>query len=51
MRAPYCVQRSFEGIDDEMLRDYWTSFAPSDMWKTDEGTLKNSDIKAEHITS
>lgn len=40
MRAPYCVQRSFEGIDDEMQRDYWTSFAPSDMWKTDEGTLK-----------
>lgn len=26
MQAPYCAQRFFEGIDDEIEWDYWNSF-------------------------
>lgn len=51
MQAPHCVQRSFEGIDDEMRRDYWKSFTPSNMWENWWGYFQNSDIKAKHITS
>lgn len=33
MQAPCCVQRSFEGMADEMQRDYWKNFTHSNTWE------------------